>query len=101
MTCRCGSTSSSATGRRSGWTVPNLSASTRRRVTLAIAGVGAAAALVVASAVHVPYVILSPGPTLNTLGNGPGGAPILQISGHRTYRATGHLNMVTVSYQGG
>ena len=69
-----------------------------------IAAVGVAASLVVASFVSVPYVILSPGPTLNTLGalgTKPGSKPLIQISGHRTYPTKGHLNMVTVSYQGG
>src|SRR5215469_77234 len=40
----------------------------RRQLTLMLAAVGLAAALVTASFVSVPYVILSPGPTLNTLG---------------------------------
>src|SRR5262249_40304212 len=49
----------------------------------------------------VPYVILSPGPTLNTLGTGPGGKPLIQIAGHKTYATAGNLNMVTVNFQGG
>ena len=73
----------------------------RRQLTLAIAGLGVVAAITVASLVPVPYVILSPGPTLNTLGVLDHGRPLIQISGHRTYPATGHLNLVTVSYQGG
>ena len=51
--------------------------------------------------VPVPYVILSPGPTLNTLGTGPGGRSLIQITGHPTYPTAGHLNLVTVSFQGG
>jgi PDZ domain-containing protein len=69
-----------------------------------LAAVGIAAALVAASFASVPYVILSPGPTLNTLGTlstKPGSKPLIEISGHRTYPTKGHLNMVTVSYQGG
>jgi Lon-like protease len=50
--------------------------------------------------VAVPYVALTPGPTLNTLGK-PEGAELIQISGHRTYPTAGHLNLVTVSYTGG
>ena len=49
----------------------------------------------------VPYVILGPGPTLNTLGKDSSGRPLITISGHRVYPTSGHLNMVTVSYQGG
>jgi Lon-like protease len=45
--------------------------------------------------VPVPYAEMSPGPTVNTLGE-HGGEPVLQISGHKTYAAGGHLNMTTV-----
>jgi Lon-like protease len=87
--------------RANGSTVPDLRALTRRQLTLYVAAAGVAAAAAVAVFVPVPYVILSPGPTLNTLGKLPGGRPLIQISGHRTYPVNGHLNMVTVSYQGG
>jgi Lon-like protease len=72
----------------------------RRAVTLLIAGIGLVACLVIVFAVPVPYVALLPGPTYNTLGP-LDGKPVVQISGHRTYTAPGHLNMVTVSYIGG
>ncbi|HEX2319485.1 MAG TPA: S16 family serine protease [Streptosporangiaceae bacterium] len=72
----------------------------RRAVTLLIAGIGLVACLVIVFAVPVPYVALLPGPTYNTLGP-LDGKPVIQISGHRTYTAPGHLNMVTVSYIGG
>ncbi|MCC9709536.1 PDZ domain-containing protein [Streptomyces sp. MNU76] len=45
--------------------------------------------------IPVPYSEMSPGPTVNTLGE-HGGEPVLQISGHKTYATTGHLNMTTV-----
>jgi PDZ domain-containing protein len=80
--------------------VPRLRLS-RRRLTLVIAGIGVGASVAVAALVPVPYVILSPGPTLNTLGTVGRGRPLIQISGHRTYRGSGHLNLVTVAYQGG
>ena len=73
----------------------------RRSLTLLIATAGAAAALAVSVLIPVPYVILSPGPTLNTLGNDSSGKPLITIAGHRSYPTSGHLNMVTVSYQGG
>jgi len=72
----------------------------RRVATLLIAGVCVLAALAVAAVVSVPYVALTPGPTLNTLGK-PDGTELIQITGHRTYPTTGNLNMVTVSYTGG
>jgi PDZ domain-containing protein len=71
-----------------------------RLLTLLIAGVCALAGLVVAAVVPVPYVALTPGPTMNTLGT-PNGKPIIQITGHRTYPTSGNLNLVTVSYTGG
>ena len=73
----------------------------RRSLTLFIAAAGAAAALAVSALIPVPYVILSPGPTLNTLGTDSSGQPLITISGHPSYPTTGHLNMVTVSYEGG
>ncbi|OON81256.1 YlbL family protein [Streptomyces tsukubensis] len=45
--------------------------------------------------IKVPYAEMSPGPTVNTLGD-HGGEPVLQITGHKTYPTTGHLNMTTV-----
>jgi PDZ domain-containing protein len=72
----------------------------RRTVTLLVAGIGVVAAALVAALVQVPYVILSPGPTLNTLGTTSGG-PLITIEGHRTYPTSGHLNLVTVSFEGG
>ena len=72
----------------------------RRAVTLLVAGIGVVAAALVAALVPVPYVILSPGPTLNTLGRIPSG-PLIAIPGHRTYPTSGHLNLVTVSFLGG
>jgi PDZ domain-containing protein len=72
----------------------------RRSLTLAIAGLATVVAIVVAVLLPVPYVILGPGPTLNTLGKLQG-QPLIQITGHRTYPTSGNLNMVTVSYEGG
>jgi PDZ domain-containing protein len=45
--------------------------------------------------IKVPYSEMSPGPTVNTLGDHDG-EPVLQISGRRTYGTSGHLNMTTV-----
>jgi PDZ domain-containing protein len=72
----------------------------RRSLTLAIAGLATVVAIAVAALLPVPYVILGPGPTLNTLGV-LSGQPLIKISGHRTYSTNGNLNLVTVSYQGG
>ncbi|MFF0556775.1 PDZ domain-containing protein [Streptomyces sp. NPDC020472] len=45
--------------------------------------------------IPVPYAEMSPGPTVNTLGEARG-EPVLQISGRKTYPTDGHLNMTTV-----
>ena len=73
----------------------------RRSLTLAIAGLATAAGIAITVLVPVPYVILGAGPTLNTLGKDSKGQPLITITGHPTYPAAGHLNMVTVSYEGG
>src|SRR6201996_5296465 len=73
----------------------------RRSLTLLIAAIGTAVAIAVSVLVPVPYVILGPGPTLNTLGKASSGKPLITISGRATYPTSGHLNMVTVSYAGG
>ncbi len=49
--------------------------------------------------IKVPYAEMSPGPTVNTLGEARG-EPVLQISGRKTYPASGHLNMTTVRVTG-
>ncbi|MFI7384251.1 PDZ domain-containing protein [Streptomyces sp. NPDC049813] len=45
--------------------------------------------------IKVPYAEMSPGPTVNTLGDHDG-EPVIQIPGHKTYDTSGHLNMTTV-----
>ena len=81
--------------------MPSLKTASRRQLTLFVAISGVLLAALAAVFVPVPYVILSPGPTLNTLGKGPGGRSLIQITGHPTYPTFGHLNLVTVSFQGG
>jgi PDZ domain-containing protein len=73
----------------------------RRSLTMLIASIGTAAAIAVSVLIPVPYVILGPGPTLNTLGKDSSGQQLISIQGHPTYPTSGHLNMVTVSYAGG
>jgi Lon-like protease len=73
----------------------------RRSLTLLIASVAVIAALAIAVLIPVPYVILGPGPTLNTLGKDSSGQTLIAITGHVTYPTAGHLNMVTIGYTGG
>ena len=51
--------------------------------------------------VHLPYAILKPGPVTNTLGNGPGGKPLITVEGESTYPTSGALDFTTVSVFGG
>ncbi|HXT94179.1 MAG TPA: hypothetical protein VN714_33520 [Trebonia sp.] len=73
----------------------------RRSLTLVIAGLVTVAAIAVAVLFPVPYVVLQPGPTLNTLGKDSSGQPLIAVTGRQTYPTNGHLNLVTISYQGG
>ncbi|MEO3750193.1 S16 family serine protease [Streptomyces sp. B6B3] len=49
--------------------------------------------------IRVPYSELSPGPTVNTLGEHDG-QPVLSVEGAETYDTSGHLNMTTVRVTG-
>ena len=69
---------------------------TRRVRTLLIAGVLFLALLFVAILMPVPYVVLSPGPTLNTLGTDSQSREIIVIKGRSPNKTSGHLNLTTV-----
>ena len=64
-------------------------------------GVVVGMVLVVAgSMVKLPLLILSPGPTYNTIGEA-NGEPLITISGTTTYPTSGELDMTTISERGG
>lgn len=44
---------------------------------------------------RVPYLVESPGPTFNTLGQSDG-KDIIEVTGHPTSHTSGHLNLMTV-----
>jgi PDZ domain-containing protein len=48
----------------------------------------------------VPFVVLRPGPAINTLGS-EGGHPLIKVTGHPTYPAKGALDLTTVTISGG
>jgi len=52
------------------------------------------------SLLPVPYVMLRPGPVVNTLGD-TGKNPLISVTGHPTYPASGRLDLTTVSLLGG
>jgi PDZ domain-containing protein len=68
----------------------------RRTLTLLLASLLAVGMTLVAAVARVPYVALAPGPTFNTLGQ-VDGKPVINVTGHKTYDDTGHLNMTTIS----
>jgi PDZ domain-containing protein len=65
--------------------------------TLAVSAVLFVVLFVLALTMPVPYVILSPGPTYNTLGTDDSGNTIIVINGTATKATTGHLNLTTVN----
>ncbi len=56
--------------------------------------------IVVGSLVRLPLLVMSPGPTFNTIGE-LDGTPLISISGTTTYPTSGNLDMTTVSERGG
>jgi PDZ domain-containing protein len=52
--------------------------------------------VVVAARMSVPFVTVSPGPTVDVLGNN-GDEPIVQVEGRRTFETEGQLRLTTVS----
>jgi PDZ domain-containing protein len=69
----------------------------RRVRTLIVTGVLFAVLFALCLTLPVPYVILSPGPTYNTLGTDGRGNSIIVIEGHASAHRAGHLNLTTVS----
>ncbi|MEV7019036.1 PDZ domain-containing protein [Streptomyces sp. NPDC093991] len=67
----------------------------RRTVTMLASTLMLIALLCAGVFIPVPYAEMSPGPTVNTLGEHEG-EPVLQIAGRKTYPADGNLNMTTV-----
>ncbi len=76
----------------------------RRNRTLVVGGVLFVVLFVLALTLPVPYVILSPGPTFNTLGRyqtDSGDQQIIVITGRPVNQTSGNLNMTTVNVSGG
>ncbi|MHC6593260.1 YlbL family protein [Arthrobacter sp. C152] len=72
----------------------------RRVSTMMVAGLAALGLGIAAGTLPVPYVIESPGPTYNTLGESQG-RPVIHVTGHETYPAAGSLDLTTVYVDGG
>jgi Lon-like protease len=72
----------------------------RRVRTLVVGGVLFVVLAIVAFTLPVPYVILGPGPTINTLGKF-GTQQVITISGRNANKTSGNLNLTTVSISTG
>lgn len=68
---------------------------TRRTMTLAVAAGILVLLVAVASLLPVPYVVYSPGPMENTLGE-RAGQPVINVEGAETFETDGVLNLTTV-----
>ena len=77
--------------------VPSLYWRTALLLTSAFATVGL---LSLALLLPVPYVVLRPGPAINTLGS-EHGKQLIAVTGHATYPTSGSLDLTTVTLTGG
>lgn len=72
----------------------------RRNLILTSGLVLLAVVMVALNLIHVPYVIMRPGPATNTLGK-IGNQEVIEISGAKTYSTSGSLDFTTVEMSGG
>ncbi len=70
-----------------------------RGLVAALAGLVLIALIALAALLPVPFIILSPGPTFNTIGDVEG-VPLVAISETTTYPVTGALDMTTIREEG-
>lgn len=71
----------------------------RRAFTAAVSVIVVLALGVAAALLPVPFIVVSPGPTFNTIGE-VRGTPLVTITGTTTYPTDGHLDMTTVRESG-
>lgn len=71
-----------------------------KNVSLLIIAVVVVVAIAALNLIHVPKVILRPGPVTNTLGR-QDGKPVIEVNGVKTYPTSGSLDFTTVSMAGG
>lgn len=72
----------------------------RRVATLGSAGFAALLLVALTALLPVPYVLLSPGPTANTIGTTAEGQPLIRVEGRETFPTEGHLDLTTVAVTG-
>jgi Lon-like protease len=67
---------------------------------LMLAGATALGLGIAVGTLPVPYVVETPGPTYNTLGQSQG-SPVIKVTGRESYPAAGNLDLTTVYVSGG
>ncbi|MGY2745682.1 YlbL family protein [Pseudarthrobacter sp. O4] len=72
----------------------------KRSSAMLVSGLLALALGITAVSLPVPYVVESPGPTFNTLGD-ENGKPVISVTGHESFPAKGNLDLTTVYVDGG
>ncbi|MFT3714381.1 MAG: PDZ domain-containing protein [Gordonia sp. (in: high G+C Gram-positive bacteria)] len=77
-----------------------LTPQNRRLVTLSVSAIIVIAFVIIGSTARVPFVGISPGPTVNTLGD-VDGKQVVEVSGAVDPDPSGHLNLTTVSVTDG
>lgn len=70
-----------------------------RALVATLAGLVLVALIALAALLPVPFIVLSPGPTFNTIGE-VNGVPLVKISDTTTYPVTGALDMTTIREEG-
>ena len=74
----------------------------RGNIVVLVAFFLALAVLALGSVIHLPYAVMSPGPTMNVLGDAPDSRkPIISVEGASSYPADGTLRFTTVLVAGG
>lgn len=90
-----------ASGRRSaGARSRHGRAGDNRFPAMVVSGFVAVGLGIAAASIPVPYVVESPGPTFNTLGQDNGNA-VIRVTGHKSFPAKGNLDLTTVYVDGG
>ena len=89
-----------AVGARSGDRTTPKSSLSGRNIGLLITAVVLVVAIAALNLIHVPKVIMRPGPVTNTLGK-VGDKPVIEVKGAKTYPTSGKLDFTTVSMAGG
>lgn len=87
-------------GTAGGAPAPERAPRDRKVSAMLLAGMSALGLGIAVGTLPVPYVVESPGPTYNTLGESQG-SPVISISGRETYPAKGNLDLTTVYVDGG